>query len=126
MIATDIADSWASTYIRRVLGVGILEVYPNHMYQPGGFVRRFDLADALSRALETFAPEAYRAAKESSRFDQSFSDLMPANRRYDAAALAVSLGLLTAREDGAFEPQGFVSGTEAAFAVETLSAHVAQ
>jgi hypothetical protein len=38
--------------------------------------------------------------------------------------LAVSLGLISARE-GAFDPQGFVSGSEAATAVDTLAAHMA-
>ena len=124
VIATDIGDSWASTYIRRVTGVGILEVYSNHMFQPAGFVRRYDLADALSRALERLSPESYRAARESSRFEQRFSDLAPGNPQYEAAALAVSLGLIFARE-GAFDPQGFVSGSEAATAVDTLAAHMA-
>lgn len=124
VIATDIANHWASDYIRRVLGLGILEVYPNHTFQPGGFVRRVELAEALARALERLSPASYRAAKQSSRFDQEFSDLAPTNAHYDAAALAVSLGLLMVRGDG-FEPQGFVSGAEAAAAVEALAAHLA-
>jgi hypothetical protein len=94
------------------------------MFQPAGFLRRYDLADALSRALELLSPESYRAARESSRFEQRFSDLAPGNPQYEAAALAVSLGLISARE-GAFDPQGFVSGSEAATAVDTLAAHMA-
>jgi len=39
--------------------------------------------------------------------------------------IGVSLGLLMVRGDGAFEPQGFVSGAEAAAAVEALAAHLA-
>ncbi len=124
VIATDIGTNWAATFIRRVLGVGILEVYPNHMFQPQGFVRRRDLSEALARALERLAPEAYREAMDSSRFEQNFPDLASSFPRYESAALAVSLGLLTVSENGAFEPQGFVSGAEAVSAVEALAAHL--
>lgn len=125
VIATDIGNSWASDYIRPVLALGILEVYPNHMFQPGGQVRRIELAEALARALERLSPASYRAATGSSRFGQEFSDLSPSNPRYESAALAVSLGLMMVRGDAAFEPQGFVSGAEAVAAVEALSAHLA-
>ncbi len=124
VIATDIGTNWASTFIRRVLGVGILEVYPNHTFQPQGFVRRLELSEALARALERLAPEAYRAAMDSSRFEQNFPDLASSNPRYEAAALAVSLGLLMVSENGDFEPQGFVSGAAAVSAVEALAAHL--
>ena len=124
VIATDIGTHWASTFIRRVLGVGILEVYPNHMFQPQGFVRRLELSEALARALERLAPEAYRAAMDSSRSEPNFPDLASSNPRYETAALAVSLGLLIVSENGDFEPQGFVSGAEAVSAVDALAAHL--
>ena len=124
VIATDIGTNWASTFIRRVLVVGILEVYPNHTFQPQGFVRRLELSEALARALERLAPEAYRRALDPSRFEQNFPDLGLSNPRYEAAALAVSLGLLMVSENGDFEPQGFVSGAAAVSAVEALAAHL--
>ena len=124
VIATDIGTNWASTFIRGVLGVGILEVYPNHTFQPQGFVRRLELSEALARALEGFAPEAYRAAMDSSRFEQNFPDLASSNPGYEAAALAVSLGLLMVSENGDFEPQGFVSGAAAVSAVAALAAQL--
>ena len=61
---------------------------------------------------------------DSSRFEQNFPDLASSFPRYQAAALAVSLGLLTVSENGDFEPQGFVRGAEAVSAVEALAAHV--
>lgn len=124
VIATDIGTNWAATFIRHVLGVGILEVYANHTFQPQGFVRRLELSEALARALERLAPEAYRQALDSSGLEHNFPDLAASNPRFEAAALAVSLGLLMVGEGGDFEPQGFVSGEEAVSAVAALAAHL--
>ena len=124
VIATDIASSWASTFISRVLSVGILEVYSNHMFQPQGFVRRVDLSEALARALERLAPSVYAEAIGSTRLDQQFPDLPASNPAYESAALAVSLGLLGVGESGEFEPQAFVSGDQAVSAVEALATHL--
>jgi len=125
VIATDIGDSWARTFIRHVVGTGILEVFPNHMFQPQAFVRRADLADGLAAAIEILAPTAYDMARESSRFDQNFPDLSSENIHYESAALSISLGFLMARASGDFDPQSLVSGSEAVSAVEVLAAHMA-
>ena len=125
VIATDIGDSWAQTFIRHVVGTGILEVFPNHMFQPQAFVRRADLADGLAAAIEVLAPTAYDMARRSSRFRQHFPDLSSENIHYESAALTISLGFLMARASGDFDPQSLVSGSEAVSAVEVLAAHMA-
>lgn len=124
VIAMDISDSWASAYIRRVVGAGVLEVFPNHLFQPRAFVTRLDLARALDAALEALAPEVREAAIRSDAFAQEFTDLPRENPDYEAAAVAVSLGLLPPGEGGGFDAQAFVSGAEAARAVDALAAHM--
>lgn len=123
VIATDVYDSWASEYILRTVGAGVLEVFPNHTFQPDGFVTRLDLATALSRALENLAPDAYSVARGTSA-GQEFADLARENPGYTAASLAVSLGLMTPGEGGAFEPFRIVSGADAASAVAVLRTHM--
>jgi tetratricopeptide (TPR) repeat protein len=123
VIATDVSDSWASEYILRTVGAGVLEVFPNHTFQPNGFVNRLDLAIALFRALEKLAPEAFGVARGSSA-GQEFADLARENPDYGAAALAVSLGLMTPGEGGVFEPRRIVSGADAASAVAALRIHM--
>ncbi|HXV59076.1 MAG TPA: tetratricopeptide repeat protein [Vicinamibacteria bacterium] len=125
VIAMDISDSWASEFIRRVVAAGVLEVFPNHTFQPKAFVNRMDLAETLKRALEILAPDTYRAMGQSSRLSIEFPDLTRENVAHDAAALSVSIGLIRPGAGGAFEPQRFVSGEDAAAAVRALSAHVA-
>ncbi len=123
VIATDVSDSWASEYILRTVGAGVLEVFPNHMFQPTAFVDRLALATALSRTLENLAPDVHGAARES-KASQDFADLARENPGYDAAALAVSLGLMTPGEGGVFEPRRIVSGADAASAVAALRTHM--
>jgi hypothetical protein len=124
VIAMDISDSWASEFIRRLVGASVLEVFPNHLFQPKAFVTRLDLARALDAALEVLAPEVHAAALRSDEFAQDFPDLPRENLDHEAAALAVSLGLLPRGEDGGFDPQSFVSGAEAVAAVDALAAHM--
>ncbi len=123
VIATDVSESWASEYILRTVGAGVLEVFPNHTFLPTAFVNRLDLASALSRALEKLAPESFGAARGSA-LRQEFSDLAPQNPDYNAAALSVSLGLLAPAEGGAFEPRRIVTGPEATSAVAALREHM--
>ena len=51
-VAVDISGSWARDHIARVLALGIMDVYPNHTFQPGAIVRRGDLARAAARVLD--------------------------------------------------------------------------
>jgi len=123
VIATDVSESWASEYILRTVGAGVLEVFPNHTFLPTAFVNRLDLAIALSRTLEKLAPESFGASR-SSAGSQDFADLGRQNPDYEAAALSVSLGLLAPGEGGAFEPRRIVTGSDAASAVAALRAHM--
>jgi tetratricopeptide (TPR) repeat protein len=124
VIATDISTSWAYEPIRRVLGAEILEVFPNHTFQPEAFVDRIYFSRALSAAVRKLTPDVYEAAKRSPRIGQKFSDLSGSNVNYESAALVISLGLLIPGEDGGFEPFGLVSGADAVIAMEMLSAHM--
>jgi tetratricopeptide (TPR) repeat protein len=123
VIATDVAESWASEYILRTVGAGVLDVFPNHTFQPTAFVERMTLATALARAFEVLAPDAYQGARGSSGRPE-FADLAPENPGYDAAALSVSLGLLEPGDAGGFEPRRLVSGPEATAAVAALKGYV--
>jgi len=123
VVATDVSESWASEYIFRTVKAGVLEVFPNHTFQPNAFVDRLELASVLSRAFEKLAPASFGAARGSA-MGQEFSDLAPQNPAYGAAALTVTLGLLAPGDSGAFEPRRIVSGSEATSAVAALREHM--
>src|SRR6185369_6922511 len=62
VVMTDTRGSWAAPWILTVARAGLMEVYPNHTFQPGAFVRRADLAFAASQALTLIAASNPRVA----------------------------------------------------------------
>jgi tetratricopeptide (TPR) repeat protein len=111
-VAVDISGSWAREHIIKLLALDVLEVYPNHTFQPAATVRRGDLARAVGQLLTLLGwkPPASPA----------LSDMSPHNLFYDGAARAVAAGLMSLTPAGAFEPWRPVSGAEAVAVLEGL------
>jgi tetratricopeptide (TPR) repeat protein len=105
VVATDARSHWASQWILQVTQAGLMDVFPNHTFQPAGGVRRADLADVVSRLLTMIATEKpidlprWKAARP------QFSDLST-GATYASAALAVASGTMAADGDrfGASRP----------------------
>jgi tetratricopeptide (TPR) repeat protein len=111
-VAVDISGSWAREHIIRVLSFGIMELYPNHTFQPGAMVRRGDLADAVARVLDLLHYARSNASQA--------TDVSPHNVLYDGVNRTVGAGLMDLSPTGAFEAWKLVSGREAAGVVEGL------
>lgn len=118
VIATDIGDSWADHYIRQVVASGLMDIFPNHTFQPQAFVRRSDLAKALAAAVEALGEPVTGSST------RTIADMPADNLNYPAVALVVSLGLLSLDDMGQFEPHRFVTGLEAVEAVDSLAERI--
>ena len=104
-VAVDITGSWARDQVARVLALGIMDVYPNHTFQPGAIVRRVDLARAAARTLDVLRwPRGRRGAAD------RHVARAPRLRRRRARAGGGADGLTPT---GAFEPWRPVTGREA-------------
>jgi tetratricopeptide (TPR) repeat protein len=112
-VAVDISLSWAREYEARVLALGIMDVYPNHTFQPGAVVRRVDLARAAARTLDLLGVS--RSAGPAP------SDMSSSHLDYDAVERALGAGLMGLTPAGAFEPWRPVSGSEAIEVVEAMA-----
>jgi tetratricopeptide (TPR) repeat protein len=118
-VVTDTRNHWAAVWIAGVTRAGVMNVYPNHTFQPGAVVRRADLAEAAA-ALVALAGagtpdlQRWRAARP------RFADVAPANLVYRSAALAVAAGVMAA-PDGRFEPTRAATGAELASAVARIA-----
>ena len=104
-VAIDISGSWAREHIVSVLALDVMDVYPNHSFQPGAVVRRGDLARAAARALDLFHVRAGNGTPP--------ADMARTNLYYDAVVRVVGAGLMGLTPEGAFEPWRPVSGQEA-------------
>jgi tetratricopeptide (TPR) repeat protein len=111
-VAVDISGSWAREHILRVLALDIMDVYPNHTFQPAATVRRGDLAHAVARVLDLLRQP--RAA------DPVLKDMSANNLFHAAAARVVAAGLMDTTPGGAFEPWRPVSGPESVDVIENL------
>ena len=109
-VAIDISGSWAREHIVSVLALDIMDVYPNHSFQPGAVVRRGDLARAAVRVLDLFRARGGEGPAP--------ADMARTNLYFDSAVRVVGAGLMGLTAEGAFEPWRPVSGQEA---VEVIS-----
>jgi tetratricopeptide (TPR) repeat protein len=120
VVITDTRGSWAGPWILSVTRAGVMEVYPNHTFQPAALVRRGELADAASRVLSLIAAQnptlgaAWRSAK------RTFADVPPAHLSYSAASLSVEAGVMAPLADGTFQLARPITGPEAVAAVKKL------
>jgi tetratricopeptide (TPR) repeat protein len=112
-VATDISGSWARDQILRVLSLEVMDIYPNHTFQPGAVVRRGDLALAAGRVLDLLGVP--------SRPAPALKDMSPASLLYSGATRVVAAGLMDVTPDGAFEAWRPVSGRDAVAVLEALA-----
>jgi tetratricopeptide (TPR) repeat protein len=112
-VAVDISGSWAREQILSALTLAVMDVYPNHTFQPGAIVRRVDLARAAGRILDRLGwPRAAAPAPV---------DMPRSHLDYDAVQHVLGAGLMGLTSAGAFEPWRPVSGPEALEVVDALA-----
>ena len=120
VVITDTRGSWAGPWILAVTRAGVMEVYPNHTFQPSAVVRRAELADAASRVLSLIAAQNPAAASSWRSGKRTFVDVPPAHLSYSAASLSVEAGVMAPLADGTFQLGRPVTGAEAVAAVKKL------
>ena len=120
VVITDTRNSWAAPWILAVARAGLMEVYPNHTFQPNAVVRRADLAEAASRALGVAALNDPKLAALIRSARGRFPDVPEGHLSYRAASAAVASGVMTPAADGTFGLSAPVSGLEALAAVAKL------
>jgi S-layer homology domain len=114
-IVTDVQNSWASSEIRTVVGVGLIDPLPNHTFEPSTMVTRGDLALTMGRLM--------RLLKVSPETPQPIAapDLASTSALYPEAQLVLGSGVMALQDSGSFNVSGVVSGKEAVRSAETLN-----
>jgi tetratricopeptide (TPR) repeat protein len=120
VVMTDTRTNWAAVWIHAVTRAGIMEVYPNHTFQPAAVVRRADLANAASRTLALIAAERPRIGAAWKNGRRRFPDVPPTHLSYPAVSMTVEAGVMAPTEDGSFQLPRPVTGAEAVAAVRKL------
>ncbi len=122
LVIVDTRGNWAAQWILEVVRAGVMDIFPNHTFQPSSNVRRGDLAQAVTRVLALAGEQKPKIVAPLKDAKPAFPDVAPSNLGYQAAAWAVSSGVMGTLENGTFQPTRPVSGTEALDAVTKLEA----
>ena len=117
-VASDLSRTWARPQVLRALELGLMDVYPNHTFQPSGVVRRGELAVVAARVLDLVGwGRANGAAPK---------DMSPSHLQYSSVVRVVGAGVMQNAPSGAFEPWRIVTGAEAKAVVDALARLSAQ
>lgn len=111
-VITDIRGHWAAPWILPVARAGVMDVLPNHTFQPNAVVRRADLAHIVSQAVNLLSARrpadaaAWRAARP------HITDVGAGHASYRAIAVATASGAMTVDADERFWPTHPASGDD--------------
>jgi tetratricopeptide (TPR) repeat protein len=119
-VATDVQGHWAAPWILAVTQAGVLEVFPNHTFQPQGILRRSDLAQVVAQMLGLVASRRPADVASWKAGRPAFVDLPATNVYYPAAALAVSAGAMTVADGHRFGPLLNATGADVLAAISRL------
>jgi len=120
VLITDIRTHWAYRWILVVAESGIMEVFPNHTFQPENVVDRGGLAQVVSRVLTLIASRDPVSGARWQAVREQFADIDSQHLQYRAASMAVAAEVLSVLEGNRFGLTDAVTGLEALAAVEQL------
>lgn len=119
-IIVDIATSWASRYILKMTTLGLLDVYPNHEFQPKKTITRAEMAEILVRLIMHLEQKGHRFIQQIPVDRIKISDVTPSNFYYQPILTIISYDIMTLSADRAFNPDAPVSGQEAIRLLEII------
>ena len=120
VLITDTRAHWAYQWILVVAESGIMEVFPNHTFQPENIVDRGGLAQVVSQVLTLIASRDPVSGAKWQAVREQFADINSQHLQYRAASMAVAAGVLSVLAGNRFGLTNTVTGLEALAAVEQL------
>jgi hypothetical protein len=93
--------------------LGILEVYPNHTFQPHKVVTRAELAEILFRLIKQLEQLSYRFIQQIPPERIQIADVSPDNFYYRPIVMIVSYDIMSLELRRKFNPEQAISGQEA-------------
>jgi Tfp pilus assembly protein PilF len=121
-IIIDISTSWASQFILHMASLGILDVYPNHTFQPKKVITRAEMAEILFRLVEHLKRKGYSFIQQIPPDRIEIADVAPGNYYYRPILLIVSYDIMDLSRERTFNPDQAVSGQEAIRLIELVLA----
>ena len=112
-IIIDISTSWASKYILQMTSLDILNVYPNHTFQPQKIVTRAEMAAILHRLIQQLKKKGYPFIQQIPLQQIQISDVSQDNFYYRPIVALISYDIMSLFLGRKFNPDQPISGSEA-------------
>ncbi len=112
-IIIDISTSWASRYILDTASLGLLDVYPNHTFQPNKILTRAEMAETLHRLIRQLEKQGYRFIQQIPPERIQIDDVSADNFYYRPIVMMISYDLMSLEGGRRFNSDRSVSGTDA-------------
>jgi tetratricopeptide (TPR) repeat protein len=112
-IIIDISTSWASRYILDSASQGLLDVYPNHTFQPRKLITRAEMAETLHRLIRQLEQQGKRFIQQIPPERIQVADVSPDNFYYRPIIMMISYDLMSFAPGRVFNPDQPVSGADA-------------
>jgi tetratricopeptide (TPR) repeat protein len=112
-IIIDISTSWASRYILDAASLRLLDVYPNHTFQPRKIISRAEMAETLHRLIRQLETKGYRFIQQIPPGRIQIEDVSPDNFYYRPIVMMISYDLMSMEGGRRFNPDQPVSGADA-------------
>jgi tetratricopeptide (TPR) repeat protein len=112
-IIIDISTSWATKYIIQITSLGLMDVNPNHTFQPLRVVTRAEMAEILYRLTEGLKEKGINFIQQIPTSQIEITDVSRDNFYYQPILTMISYDIMTLASDKTFNPDIPVTGQEA-------------
>ncbi|PID30970.1 MAG: hypothetical protein CR982_00470 [Candidatus Cloacimonadota bacterium] len=119
-VVTDIDKNWAKSWIEQVIENGVMEVSPDHKFNPDSKITRAEFATMLLRVLAIISNDESLYTKYFGESNSMFPDVRTDHYAYNAIAVCATRGIMKAEMDGRFGISNPVSGAEALLTIRNL------
>src|SRR5213593_907012 len=113
-IVTDIDVAWAREEIQIVVDTGLMDIFPNHTFEPSALTTRGEFAVAMARLIRLVG------LSPTDNPPIPIPDVVPTNTQYADVQLVLGYALMSVHDSGTFDISGELPGREAVVAAERL------
>jgi hypothetical protein len=116
---SDIANHWAKNWVKEIVDIGGMEMYPDHTFHPDELLTRAEFALLLQNIFILVSGDPSLATRYFGETSH-FPDVNSTHPAYNAIVLCVERGVLKANTDGSFGLTANVSGADALLTIRDL------
>lgn len=109
---TDISSHWAKNWIKEIVTIGGMEMFPDHTFHPDELITRAEFALLIQNVLILTTDDQGLATKYFGE-ESHFPDVNSFHPAYNAIVLCVNRGIMKTNLDGSFGLTANVSGADA-------------